>query len=219
MEIDHPHQWFGGRTYSQHGEDLVLLNVFKRLGIDRPSYLDVGAHHPFDLSNTALLYKRGSRGVNVEANPNLIDMFMRERPDDSNINLAVVGNSVNAIELYMASETSGINSTVRHAMNAHGIAKTIHVPAATIDWVVDRHCLGGWPHICSIDVEGREMEILRSISRVRELPAVFVVEAVSGAGDITQELRKFFADIGYFVLCWCGFNMIFVKDRLRAKLC
>jgi len=64
----HRDQWFGGRTYAQHGDDLAVLNIFKRLGIEKPSYLDVGAYHPFDLSNTALLYERGSRGIVVEPN-------------------------------------------------------------------------------------------------------------------------------------------------------
>ena len=29
--IDDPDQWFGGRTYSQHGEDLLFCNLFKLL--------------------------------------------------------------------------------------------------------------------------------------------------------------------------------------------
>jgi hypothetical protein len=73
----HRDQWFGGRTYAQHGDDLAVLNIFKRLGIERPSYLDVGAYHPFDLSNTALLYERGSRGINVEPNEAQCLCFMR----------------------------------------------------------------------------------------------------------------------------------------------
>jgi hypothetical protein len=60
--FDHPHQWYGGRTYAQHGDDLAIINLFNCLRIRQPSYLDIGAHHPFHLSNTALLYQRGSAG-------------------------------------------------------------------------------------------------------------------------------------------------------------
>ena len=56
-----PDQRFGPQTYAQGGEDLVLLNIFARLGIARPTWLDIGAHHPWRISNTALLYARGWR--------------------------------------------------------------------------------------------------------------------------------------------------------------
>lgn len=52
------------------------------MGIKKPSYIDIGAHHPYEISNTAIFYMNGCRGVNVEANPNLIDEFYKERPDD-----------------------------------------------------------------------------------------------------------------------------------------
>ena len=43
-------------SYSQEGEDLILQRIFhnQKDGF----YIDVGAHHPFRFSNTALLYKK-----------------------------------------------------------------------------------------------------------------------------------------------------------------
>src|SRR5690606_9910227 len=74
----HPDQHYGHITYSQHGEDLLILNLFDQLQIKNPSYLDLGAHHPTDISNTKLLYDRGSRGVNIEANRHLIEAFYEQ---------------------------------------------------------------------------------------------------------------------------------------------
>src|SRR5437763_16778861 len=71
IPIGHPDQGFGGRTYAQFGEDLIFLNIFALLGINTPSYIDVGAHHPVNISNTALLYERGCRGIKIDANPDL----------------------------------------------------------------------------------------------------------------------------------------------------
>lgn len=39
-------------SYSQCGEDRILAFIFRSLGIDKPSYLDIGAHHPYMLNNT-----------------------------------------------------------------------------------------------------------------------------------------------------------------------
>ena len=70
---------YAKKSYSQCGEDLIVRYIFDVLRIEHPSYLDIGAHHPFFLNNTALLYEEGSRGVNVEADPQLIHSFYKER--------------------------------------------------------------------------------------------------------------------------------------------
>ncbi len=85
----HPDQAFGDKTYSQFGEDLILLNVFHKLGIEKGKYFDVGAHNPWNISNTALLYERGWRGVCVEAHTNQIGGFEFARPEDNLMNVGV----------------------------------------------------------------------------------------------------------------------------------
>ena len=58
-------------TFSQAGEDSILLYVLRVLGVNicKARYLDLGANHARELSNTYALYQRGMRGVLVEANP------------------------------------------------------------------------------------------------------------------------------------------------------
>ncbi len=57
--------------------------------LNKPSYLDIGAFYPCYLNNTALFSKEGSRGINIEANPQLIQKFWSERTEDININVGV----------------------------------------------------------------------------------------------------------------------------------
>ena len=61
------------RQYSQWGEDLEIIKFFsnKKTG----TYLDIGCFHPFLLSNTYLLYKKGWTGINIDMNPTSIDLF------------------------------------------------------------------------------------------------------------------------------------------------
>ncbi|MGB5027475.1 MAG: hypothetical protein WBO38_03165, partial [Chitinophagaceae bacterium] len=40
------------RSYSQSGEDIIVSYLFERMGIKKPTYLDIGANHPIALSNT-----------------------------------------------------------------------------------------------------------------------------------------------------------------------
>lgn len=61
-------------SFSQLGQDKIVESIFMALNISKITYLDVGANHPIECSNTALFYRGGSSGYAVEANPNFAEM-------------------------------------------------------------------------------------------------------------------------------------------------
>ena len=79
--------FFKKKTYSIHGEDLVLEKYFKE--IDNGFYVDIGCYHPIKGSLTYYLYKKGWRGLNVDLSKVSIDLFKLARPKDYNIHAAV----------------------------------------------------------------------------------------------------------------------------------
>ncbi len=211
--FDHPHQWYGGRTYAQHGDDLAIINLFNCLRITQPSYLDIGAHHPFIISNTALLYQRGSRGINVEANPALIEEFNKFRPEDINLCAAVVGKSTNEkVTLNRIDQTSGLNSLL--PITGHKVRDTVDVWAFTADEIVAKYADGCWPDLLSIDVEGMDIPVLKSINYRRGGPKVICAEYNSQNGDVCNELRELMLARDYAVHSFCGSNMLFVRANL-----
>lgn len=107
--INHPWQLFGGLSYAQHGDDLFVMNLFNNLEMKKFTYLDIGAHNPYIISNTALFYKMGCRGINVEANPNLIQYFYEYRPEDCNLNIGI-GKQQGTMPFFMIDQFSGLNS-------------------------------------------------------------------------------------------------------------
>lgn len=78
-------------SFSWFGEDLIVSGLLKCMGINKPTYLDVGCNHPYEGNNTALLYLSGASGVNIDANPNCIQLMNIERPDDTNVCVGVCG--------------------------------------------------------------------------------------------------------------------------------
>src|SRR5262245_684992 len=76
-------------SYSQFGEDIVFEYAFHAKGITYPTYLDVGAYKPVELSNTYRLYSKGSRGVLVEPNAELCAELRAVRPGDVVLNCAI----------------------------------------------------------------------------------------------------------------------------------
>lgn len=220
----HPDQHFGCLTYSQHGEDLLILSVFDALGIQRPSYLDVGAHHPINISNTALLYSRGSRGINVEANPNLMDNFRRLRPDDVNLNIGI-SDTPGTMTFYMIDKWSGRNTFDKHAADMFvrdnpqfRISETVEIPVTTLNEIVDRYAGGVFPDFLTLDVEGLDERILRSTNFQSSSPRVICVETLAAGEDKISTIADALMPLGYIPYCKMGANTIFVRSEYKALL-
>lgn len=206
-------QHFGSRFYSQFGEELIVLNIFLRMHIDKPSYLDLGAHHPFHISNTALMYERGSRGINVEPNPDLITAFQTDRPEDINLCVGVAPTSgILNFYRYVGLPSSGKNSFIRTLSEEQGMVKAIEVPVLTVTDIVRDYAKGIFADFLSVDVEGMDFDILQSIEYEKGYPKVICVEMFSGEKgqlDSSSKIKTLLAD-RYFLHSQAGANGIFV---------
>ena len=94
------------KTYSQFGEDLLIDKFF---GNYIGKYVDIGCFHPIKYSNTALLNKKGWRGINIDLNEVSIEFFNACRKDDLNIT-ACLSDKKEDVIIYMDSEFSPLNS-------------------------------------------------------------------------------------------------------------
>src|SRR5687767_2385049 len=77
-------------SYAQTGEDRIIATLLD--GRSAGFYVDVGCNHPIRYSNTFDLYKRGWRGINIDANQRLIERYRRVRPRDVSV-CAVISSS------------------------------------------------------------------------------------------------------------------------------
>ena len=212
-------QFLGDKTYSQNGDDMVIACLFQQLRIYQPSYLDLGAYHPTDISNTALLYSRGSRGVNVEPVPALHREFVRMRPGDVNLNCAVAPRRGKlTMTMYLPKGGSGTfrpEWATKVGNPAKGVQ--VEVDTYTLDEILDVHTNGQFPHFLSIDVEGMDEEILGSFDFSRRAPVVIDVEAFCGS-DEAQRIRDTLERAGFFFLMRCGHNCIYVRNDQRERM-
>lgn len=168
------------KSYAQYNDDLVLKHIFSILEIKSPTYLDLGAHHPFELSNTALFYENGSEGVNVEANPALFKLFPEHRPRDVNLNCGVGVNPcrkkfyiIQGSPALSTFEESQISRLKRVGKKVEAV---LDIDVTTVNHVVDNYCGGIFPDLLTIDIEGGDYDVLRSIDYKRTRPAVVCVE-------------------------------------------
>jgi hypothetical protein len=66
-------------SFSDEGEDKLLLQVFMDRGLRKGTYLDIGAYHPFKVSNTFLLYLWGWSGTCVDIRKKWLFKLLRPR--------------------------------------------------------------------------------------------------------------------------------------------
>lgn len=216
-----PHQRWGSKTYAQHADDMMALNIFELMGIKRPSYLDVGANHPFQLSNTALLYERGSRGVSVDANPLVEKLFKEHRPEDRFVCTAV-GISQGMAKLYRYDPMSGrntisedeVNRVVRNKEMSQPKEK-VDVPCTTINKLLEDYLDGVWPDFLSVDIEGMDFYVLKSADFTKTSPKVICVET---RREQSPEMIDMMANKGFFCYCRMAENLFFISYEYRERV-
>lgn len=212
------------KSYSQSGEDIIADFVFETLKISKPSYLDIGAHHPVYLSNTFLFYKKGAKGVCIEPDPELFKAIKRRRGRDTCLNVGIAGKSEKSVDYYvLTSKTlNTFSKEEAEAAVASGnygkqkIEKVIKIPLVAINEVMEKH-FNRTPNFVSIDTEGFDLQILKSFDFSKYRPEVICVETseIIGKNKIikNEELIDFMKGKDYFVYADTYINSIFVDKK------
>jgi len=206
-------------SFAQSGEDLIAWSIFDTLGIRYPRFLDIGAHHPQHLSNTALFHFLGSRGMNIEPDPLLYAEFLRQRPGDINLNIGVapVNGTMTFFRMRDPSLSTFSEEEARRRSTEYGMAieSESKAPVRRIAEILAEHRFV--PDFLSIDVEGHEMEILQTYDFQNHRPAVICVESLAfstrGDGAKNHEVCSYVSGQGYRVYADTLINTLFV-DRL-----
>jgi FkbM family methyltransferase len=214
-------------SFSQCGEDRIARWILGILGVDRTRYLDIGAYHPCQLSNTYLFYRLGGSGVLVEPNPRWTRLIRRERPRDTCLGVGLGALPRAGVPFHvMKSDTlctfSRAESDRMVAECGEEILETRPIDVVTPARVQAEHFRDGLNFV-SLDVEGLELEILQAFDFDANRPEVFCIEtlsyAIDGTGRKDHRLIDWMASRGYAVHADTYVNTIFVdEDRARNRL-
>jgi hypothetical protein len=161
--------FFSKKTYSQFGEDTIIIKYFKNfIG----KYVDIGCYHPIKYSNTALLYKKGWTGINIDLNKTTIDLFNFTRLRDKNI-FACLSDREKIIDMYIDNEFSALNSIYKNNIKNHKIKKyqKIKINTKVFSNVVKEKF-----DFLNIDCEGNDYNILKTIDLKKYNPQIICIE-------------------------------------------
>ncbi len=217
-----PHGLEGVESFAQCGEDLAVAFALGYLQTgSRLTYLDVGAHDPVRYSNTYYFYRKGHRGVLVEPNRTLCDRLRRKRPGDTVLEAGIGPGGASRADYYVMSH-DGLNTfskqEAEHRIRGSGgsvaIREVVPTPLLDINEVMAGH-LGVRPTFLSIDTEGMDLAILRSIDYARFRPPIICAETLMpDSRKLRTEILEFLATRGYAPRGGSLVNTIFVDTNL-----
>jgi FkbM family methyltransferase len=192
---------FSTVSFSQEGEDLILKRFFsgKRDGF----YVDVGAHHPRRFSNTYLHYLDGWRGINIDASPDSIARFKKERPRDLNL-VKLVSNSETELSFYLFHE-GALNTTSESLAKerekvGYPVKQKVTLRSERLKTILVEHVPPGQKiDFMSVDVEGEDLNVLQSNDWAKYRPTVLLVEMLGNPQEMVNDspTHQLLRSVGY----------------------
>lgn len=202
-------------AYAANWEDIRLQRVTSLLR--SRTYIDVGAGDPVVGSVTYLLYLRGWRGILIEPGTRYSELA-RVRPEDVAVR-AGIGSSRGELTLYETYPDSGMSTfdpeRLARLAELGQSWQEVTVPVVPLDDLIRDHLDEPAVGILSIDVEGWEADVLRSIDLATCRPEVIIVEATEPWTRVPTHDRfePILLDVDYAMAVFDGINRFYVDTR------
>ena len=190
-------------SYSQFGEDAYVYSYFLGKGWRRDApmflprdgfYVDIGAYSPTECSNTHAFYKHGWHGINIDATPGVMSAF----------------NVFNTADPDLAKKRE-IELGVK--------PRIVRVPCTTLENVLDQYMDGSENiDILSVDVEGFDLEVLKSNNWDRYRPEIIIAETYEKSiAELTEaDIYKYMLIKEYELIAWLCPSLIFRDARSKS---
>jgi FkbM family methyltransferase len=210
----------GQESYSQCGEDLAVRFFLHYRGIGKMTYLDIGANDPIELNNTYFFYRLGFRGVLVEPNPAFGERLKSVRRHDTTLIAGIGVAAAREADFYVMNQPALSTFSKEQADEAAkslanvAISEVIKVPLLNINDVMLEHWNGA-PTFVSIDTEGMDLSILKTIDFARFRPKVICAETLAvGTTKVIPEIAEYLVAHDYVVRGGSFVNTIFVDSKI-----
>jgi FkbM family methyltransferase len=203
-------------SFAQEGEDGVLQRLFERKAAG--FYVDVGSHHPQRFSNTYRFYLSGWNGINIDPLPGSKARFDALRQRDINLELGI-SDSTGELSYYSFEEPAlnTFDPKVAASRDSRLISKD-RIQVLRLSDVLDRHLPPNQKiDFLTIDVEGLDLQVLRSNDWSRYRPAYVLAESL-GMRDVYQvinsDLHSYMRSQGYSLYAKCVNTLFFIDSNV-----
>jgi len=209
--------------YSQFGEDIILKELLKK-EIRDGFFVDVGCYHPKKYSNTYMLYKRGWSGINIDLEEDKINLFNIVRKRDYNVQCPV-SEKKEKVTLYRYSKY-GVGSTIDHEQaekTKDAVYDTMELWSETLNEIIEASPYTGKQiDVLSIDVEGMDYKVLKSLDLNLYKPKIIIIEDHHNNIDdvLNTDIYMLLRRNGYMLRSWTFYSLLFIlpgSDILKER--
>jgi FkbM family methyltransferase len=208
------------KSYSQEGEDMILKRIFenKKNGF----FIDIGAHHPKKFSNTFFFYLKGWNGINIDAMPGSMKIFKKTRKNDINLEIPISENK--QILTYFAFNEPALNSfdeelSIKRLSNSNYHLKfKKHIETSRLEDVLDKYLpLNTTIDFLTIDVEGLDFQVLKSLNLKKYKPNIILIEILDSNFNnlFTNEISLFLFENDYEIIAKSVNTVFFKKISIK----
>jgi FkbM family methyltransferase len=202
-------------SYSQWGEDAVLSQYLHE---SKGNYIDIGSGHPILGNNTYFLYRRGWSGVLVDPILTNVKLSRRYRKRDTVFNniCSDISSPITFYEFnsygYSTANEQRAESLVNDGLK---IKEKYQVSSISLSSIIATNYQNSreLPALLSIDVEGLELEVLRSNNWSVYKPKVICIEILDGSQNNGGNISHFLVSQNYSLKASCGNSKIFCLDQ------
>lgn len=193
-----------GGVYSQYGEDAAIFANTP----DSGRFLDIGAWHPTQFSNTRLLWERGWSGVMFEPSPGPLQNLAREYGNDDRVTVVgcAVGVERGLITMHLTEDAVSTSDpeTFRKWKTAGGYYGKARLWAMSFDDVITQF---GAFDLINLDAEGISVDLLHRLLRYEMYPACICVEHDGRESEVIQAATA----RGYKIVYGNGTNLVLAR--------
>jgi FkbM family methyltransferase len=211
--------------FSQIEQDKILdKEVFEEK--ENGSFIEVGAVDGKHFSNTLFFEKyRNWSGICIEPNPTEFKKLLKSGRSTKNYNVAISTNESSLDFLTIDGYGKGLSGLKRHYDARHlerisketaqhqSKIKVVKVNTIPLQKIIDENNLS-YIDYCSIDVEGAEIEVLRSIDFNKTYIKCFTIE--NNYNEST--FKEYLEPLGYVLWKKIKWEEIYIKEKSLREI-
>lgn len=207
-------------TYAFAGEDRIIEGILKPQITQSGYYVDVGCNHPRFLSNTYGLYRKGWRGICIDANPTQINLYSLYRPKDKAI-AALISDTKDERDFYEVQNDvlSTIETDFLEEYKKEGLAVTTRrmIPQ-TLTEVLDGLRAPMEFDLLTIDAEEHDLQVLQSLDLDAYHPRLIIIEdeTFDHMHPHDNEVYLYLAEKGYMLEGFVLKNLFFKREEKKG---
>jgi FkbM family methyltransferase len=201
--------------FAHAGEDKLIAALHPMPGV----YVDVGCNSPTAWSNTMALYKRGWRGINIDANSEFIRQHKKIKVKDVSV-VAAISKVPETLTFTQFVGSNGMSTCDAEFLQyrlegGHKIASQSTVQTQTLTEVLDQLGAPRSFELLNVDVEGLDLQVLESLDFSKYCPHYIWVEifALDLENPASSPVFCFLASVGYKLKAYTDMNALFIRKH------